>query len=171
MSDTTFSIRLAQSADAAMIAAIYNQGIRDRVATLETEERFPDERARWLAARSERHPVFVAESNGMVIAWSSLNPFNPRPVYQWVVDFSIYIDRAWRGRGIGGRMLDHLIVEARQLGYHKLVLAAFPFNEAGMHLYRSRGFQTVGIYHEQGQLDGHWVDTIVMERLLDASGG
>jgi L-amino acid N-acyltransferase YncA len=24
----------------------------------------------------------------------------------------------------------------------------------------------VGIYHEQGQLDGKWVDTIVMEKLL-----
>ena len=167
MSNPDLHIRFATAKDAAAIAGIYNQGIRDRVATLETEERTPDERAAWLAARDERHPVYVAEQDGIVVAWGSLNPFNPRPAYQWVADFSVYVDGAKRGRGLGGAMLDHLIAEAIRLGYHKLVLAAFPFNEAGLRLYQSRGFRTVGIYHDQGQLDGHWVDTIVMEKLLE----
>ena len=43
---------------------------------------------------------------------------------------------------------------------------AFPFNPGGMALYERMGFRTVGIYREQGRLDGRWVDTIVMERLL-----
>jgi phosphinothricin acetyltransferase len=165
--DAAIAIRLAQPADAAAIAAIYNQGIRDRVATLETEERSAEERAGWLASRDERHPVYVAELDGGIVAWGSLNAFNPRPAYQWVVDFSVYVDSARRGHGLGGAMLDHLITEATRLGYHKLVLAAFPFNQAGMRLYESRGFRTVGIYHEQGQLDGRWVDTIIMERMLE----
>jgi len=159
-------IRLAQPTDAPAITDIYNQGIRDRLATLETEERTAEERAAWLAARDARHPVYVAELDGAVVAWGSLNSFNPRPAYQWVADFSVYVDGAHRGHGLGGAMLDHLIAEAARLGFHKLVLAAFPFNEAGMRLYQSRGFRTVGIYHEQGQLDGRWVDTIVMEKLL-----
>jgi L-amino acid N-acyltransferase YncA len=33
-------------------------------------------------------------------------------------------------------------------------------------IYAKHGFRTVGIYEEQGQLDGRWVDTIVMEGLL-----
>ncbi|MCA9860637.1 MAG: N-acetyltransferase [Thermomicrobiales bacterium] len=160
-------LRRATPADAAALADIYNQGIRDRVATLETEERTPEERSAWLTARDERHPVFVAELDGIVVAWGSLNVFNPRPAYQWVADFSVYVHRKQRGLGLGGRMLDHLIAEAGRLGFHKLVLAAFPFNDGGMRLYQSRGFRTVGIYHEQGQLDGRWVDTIVMERLLN----
>lgn len=167
MPDTPVAIRLARPEDAAAITAIYNQGIRDRVATLETEERTAEERAAWLASRDERHPIYVAELDAAVVAWGSLNAFNPRPAYRWVVDFSVYVDSAWRGHGLGGAMLDHLIAEATRLGYHKLVLAAFPFNQAGMRLYESRGFRTVGIYHEQGQLDGHWVDTIIMERMLE----
>jgi phosphinothricin acetyltransferase len=160
-------IRPARPQDATAIAAIYNQGIRDRIATLEIEERTPDERAAWLAARDERHPVYVAELNGAVVAWGSLNVFNPRPAYQWVADFSVYVDGAKRGHGLGSAMLDHLITESIRLGYHKLVLAAFPFNEAGMRLYQSRGFRTVGIYHEQGRLDDRWVDTIIMEKMLE----
>jgi len=33
-------------------------------------------------------------------------------------------------------------------------------------LYRSAGFQRVGVYREQGQLDGRWVDVLVMEKIL-----
>jgi len=35
-----------------------------------------------------------------------------------------------------------------------------------MKLYERHGFRTVGIYQEQGMLDGRWVDTIIMEKLL-----
>ena len=47
-----------------------------------------------------------------------------------------------------------------------MVLAAFPWNTAGMALYRRRGFHTVGTYHEQGLLDGRWVDVVLMEKIL-----
>jgi L-amino acid N-acyltransferase YncA len=33
------------------------------------------------------------------------------------------------------------------------------------HFLEQAGFRTVGVYKEQGQLDGAWVDTIIMERL------
>ena len=96
----------------------------------------------------------------------SLNPYNPRAAYRHVADFSIYVERAYRGRGVGKLVLTRLIELARELGYHKLVLSAFPFNAAGMALYVRQGFRTVGIFKEQGLLDGRWVDTIVMEKLL-----
>ena len=160
------SIRSAVSDDAASICTIYNQGIDDRLATLETERRTADERRAWLAARGPRHPVFVAEANGAIVGWASLNAFNPRPAYDHVADLSVYVERAWRGRGIGRRLLSHLVDVGPGLGYHKLVLAAFPFNGAGMALYERLGFRAVGIYREQGLLDGRWVDVIVMERLL-----
>lgn len=160
-------IREATSADAAAIARIYNQGIEDRIATLETIVRSPEERAEWLAARSRRHPVLLAlEGDGTIVGWGSLNPFNPRPAYDHVVDFSLYVAREQRGRGIGDALLGALTDRARALGYHKMVLAALPINAPGMRLYERHGFRTVGIYHEQGMLDGHWVDVIIMEKML-----
>ncbi|MGH7334206.1 MAG: arsinothricin resistance N-acetyltransferase ArsN1 family A [Candidatus Rokuibacteriota bacterium] len=161
-------IRPAGLDDAEIICTIYNQGIEDRLATLETEQRTPAERREWLAARGPRHPVFVTEVNGVVVGWASLNVFNARPAYRHVADVSVYVERSWRGRGVGRRLLAHLADVARALGYHKLVLAAFPFNQAGMALYERVGFRTVGTYCEQGQLDGRWVDVIVMERLLSS---
>jgi phosphinothricin acetyltransferase len=163
----SFPIRPATVADAAALCRIYNQGIQDRVATLETGERTPEERAQWLEARGPRHPVLVAESDGAVVGWASLNVFNPRRAYEHVADLSLYVEREWRGRGVGRRLLDALVARARELGYHKLVLAAFPWNEAGMRAYQRAGFRAVGIYREQGRLDGRWVDTIVMEKILE----
>jgi len=159
-------VRPAVEADAAVICEIYNQGIDDRLATLETERRTLDERRQWLKSRGPRHPVIVAEDGDRVIAWGSLNQFNPREAYRHVVDFSIYVERGHRGRGAGRVVLTRLVELAREHGYHKMVLSAFPFNAAGMALYERLGFRTVGVYREQGMLDGRWVDTIVMEKLL-----
>ncbi len=164
MADLT--VRPARESDAEAIARIYNQGIEDRVATLETELRTAEERRRWMAARGSRHPVIVAEADGQVVGWGSLNAFNPRKAYDHAADFSVYVERGWRGKGVGRRLLEALIELARQIGYHKMVLSAFPFNTGGIALYERLGFRTVGIYKEQGLLDGKWVDTIIMEKLL-----
>jgi L-amino acid N-acyltransferase YncA len=182
-----YRTRPAGAHDAADIARIYNQGIEDRLATLETELRTPSERAQWLAAKSPRYPVIVATEpetswNGpptsqaglagpattdrATAGWASLNVFNGREAYRFVADISVYVDRSWRGKGVGGVLLARLIELGREHEFHKLVLSAFPFNQAGMALYEKFGFRTVGIYREQGMLDGAWVDTVVMEKLL-----
>jgi len=168
-------VRLATSDDADVICRIYNQGIEDRVATLETEPRTPDERRAWMASRSPRHPVTVAtperagearEPASSIAGWASFNVFNAREAYRFVADISVYVDRGWRGKGVGNVMLARLVELGREHGFHKLVLSAFPTNTGGMALYGKHGFRTVGIYKEQGQLDGAWVDTIIMEKLL-----
>ena len=161
-----YRIRLATPADAEPICRIYNQGIEDRLATLETELRTPEERRRWMASRSPQHPVIVAETDGEIVGWGSLNVFNPREAYRFVADFSVYVERAWRGKGAGTAVLSRLIELGREHGFHKLVLSAFPDNKTGIALYEKLGFRTVGTYREQGLLDGRWVDTIVMEKLL-----
>jgi L-amino acid N-acyltransferase YncA len=162
----TVTIRPATAADAEAICTIHNQGIVDRTATLDTTLRTPEGTRDWLTARGPRHPVLVAAAGGLAIGWGSLNAFNPRPAYDHVADFSVYIERAWRGQGVGRQLLDRLIGLARALGYHKMVLAAIADNQAGLALYAAAGFSKVGIYREQGQLDGRWVDVAIMEKLL-----
>src|SRR5207248_9777440 len=101
MGDLT--LRPASAADAAAICEIYNQGIEDRLATLETERRTPAERRQPLAARGPRPPVIVAETAGEVVGWASLNSFNPRAAYDRVADPSVYAQSGWRRRGLRRR--------------------------------------------------------------------
>ena len=108
----------------------------------------------------------ATDPDGVVLGWGSLNQFNPRPAYAHVADFSVYVDRVQRGRGVGDALLSALEERACKLEYHKLVLAAFPHNAAGMRLYERHGFRKVGVYGEHGRLDDRWVDVIIMEKLL-----
>jgi L-amino acid N-acyltransferase YncA len=159
-------LRDATQGDVARICVIHNQGIEDRVATLDVDPHTVDEQQEWFGRHGPRHPVIVAEVTGAIIGWASLNQFSARPAYRFVADLSVYIERQWRGKGVGTLLLREIEARAHTVGYHKIVLAAFPFNQAGMRLYERFGFRTVGIYHEQGLVDGRWVDTIIMEKLL-----
>jgi phosphinothricin acetyltransferase len=162
-------IRPATVADAAAIAAIYNEGILDRIATFETELRTPEERARWLTERDPRYVVLVAELDGQVVGWAALSPYSSRACYRGVADHSIYIARAARGRGVGRRLLGALIAAAEREGFWKLTSRLFPFNEASLALHRRLGFREVGINQKHAKLDGQWLDTVTIERLIPAN--
>src|SRR5438445_11715621 len=143
-------VRFATLDDAPAICTIYNQGIDDRVATLETELRDAEERRRWLSSRGTRYPVVAAEARGQIIGWSSLNPFNPRRAYDHVADISVYVERSWRGRGAGRVLLESLVERGRGLHFHKLVLASFPTNKAAAALDGGMELDPVGNCHQQG---------------------
>lgn len=161
-------IRDAGPADLPAIIAIRNQGIEDRHATLDTEMYTLDEGHAWFEAHDARHPVLVAmdPETGTLAGWASLNVFNPRPGYCLVAELSVYVDRAYRARGVGSRLLEALLARAAALGYHKVVLTAMAHNTAGRALYARFGFREVGTFKEQGLVDGRWVDTVIMEKIL-----
>src|SRR5215472_13981894 len=68
---TELRTRLATPADAAAIAAIYNEGIADRVATFETEPRTPEQLSAQLVDKGDRFPTVVVERDSQVVAWAS----------------------------------------------------------------------------------------------------
>jgi phosphinothricin acetyltransferase len=127
--------------------------------------------------REIKHPIVPGDPVGAAIALALvaqadhfgsafINPFNSRAAYDHVADVSVYVARPAQGRGIGSRLLDVFELRARELDYHKIVLAALARNERGTRLYARHGFELGGIYREQGRLDDEWVDVIVMEKLL-----
>lgn len=160
-------IRFASINDSEQIVEIYNQGIQDRIATLEANTKSVEDMQKWFNIRSEKHKVIVVEDEkGYIKGWASLNVFIARECYQGVAALSIYIRREERGKGLGKILLVELIATAKQVGFYKLVLNTFSFNYAGQSLYASVGFTKVGTYMNQGKLDGKWIDITIMEKLL-----
>src|SRR5436190_24007347 len=159
-----FLSRGATSGDAAAIACIYNEGIEDRLATFETRPRSPDDILAWLEAG---FPLVVVESDGELAAWASAPPYRPaRASYAGVGDFSVYVARAWRGRGAGRAAVQALLAECEARGYWKLLSRIFPENEASLALCRSLGFREVGVYRRHAKLRGEWRDTVIVELLI-----
>ena len=164
------SVRLARPTDAGAMARIYNAGVKERRATLETRPLT----AAYFAERidrSHRWPTIVAEQNGALVGWAAVGEYNPRECYRGVGEATVYVERGARGRGIGWRLLEALAVEAERAGYWKLIGRLFPENEASRALLRSCDFRDVGVHRRHGRLDGEWRDVLVVERLLGQAGG
>ena len=156
--------RIAHSADAAVIARIYNEGIDDGIATFETRRRTPDDVRRWFGGR---FPIVVVENgNGEVVAFASTSEYRPRECYAGVAEFSVYVARSARRLGAGRLAMQRLIEEARTAGFWKLVSRVFVENEASRALLRDVGFREVGVYQRHGRLGDTWRDTVIVERLL-----
>ncbi|HSH81977.1 MAG TPA: arsinothricin resistance N-acetyltransferase ArsN1 family A [Herpetosiphonaceae bacterium] len=161
-------VRAATPADADAIAAIYNQGIADRIATFETWLRSAEDVLAWF---DDHHPIVVVEDRGKVIAFASTSSYRPRAVYAQIAEFSVYVARAARGRGAGRLAMAALIEAATAAGFSKLVSRVFPENSASRTLLRTLGFREVGVYHKHAQLDGVWRDVVIVERLLAEGTG
>lgn len=159
-------IRSARVDDAVAITAIYNQGIAERSSTFETAPRTVDSIVERLADL-QRYPLLVAaEDSGAVVGWAGLSSYRPRDCYAGIGEFSVYLEAGARGRGIGRQLLTALIDAARERGYWKLLSRIFVFNAASRALCRSVGFREVGIYEKHGQLEGSWLDVVIVERLI-----
>ncbi|MDW7617353.1 arsinothricin resistance N-acetyltransferase ArsN1 family A [Peribacillus simplex] len=159
-------IRKAVLNDLEFILQIYNQGIKDKIATLETETKDIAYMSRWFEQHQDRYQVIVAEHDDQVVGWASLNPYNNRCSYAGVADLSIYISRSHRGKGIGGMLLSVIEKKAKEFDFHKIVLFTFPFNQLGQGLYRKYGYREVGVFNNQGIMDGKFIDVMAMEKLL-----
>lgn len=164
--NTRLTVRQADPGDTPHILHIYNQGIEDRIAILETEQKDAAYMDAWFREHQGRYPVLVAEAAGEVIGWASLNPYSHRCAYNGVADLSVYIERSFRGQGVGGALLLALEKLAVQQKFNKIVLFTFPFNEGGQGLYRKLGYRQVGIFEKQGLMNGAYVDVMIMEKLL-----
>lgn len=160
----SFAARAASPADAPAIAAIYNQGIADRIGTFETEPRCAEQIEAWF---DDWHPIVVVVEDGReVVAFASTSSYRARPCYAGIAEFSVYVARHRRGAGAGLAAMMALLVAAETAGFSKLLSRIFPENAASRALMAKLGFREVGIYRRHGKLDGVWRDCVIVERLL-----
>jgi L-amino acid N-acyltransferase YncA len=99
-------------AHAAAVLTIYQDGIAEGNATFETCA--PD----WAAFTAARLPAhrFVAIAEGRVAGWVAASAVSGRCVYAGVVEHSVYVHPAARGRGTGRLLLGALIASTEAAG-------------------------------------------------------
>jgi phosphinothricin acetyltransferase len=125
-----------------------------------------DEQVRWIDEHSGGHPAVVALLDGRVVGFGSLTSFRPRPAYSTTVEDSVYVAPGLEGRGIGRRLLDALVVLARDHGFHTVIARIAGGNTASIGLHEACGFTLVGVEREVGRKFGRWIDVVEMQRML-----
>jgi L-amino acid N-acyltransferase YncA len=153
-------LRALTEDDWTAVADIYWDGMRDGLATFETE--VPSWET-WDAAHFAEHRL-VAELYGEVVAWAALLPASARRCYSGVAENSVYVAREARGRGIGRALLEGLIAGAEAAGIWTIQTSIFPENRASLALHERCGFRVVGTRERVAKRDGVWRDTVFLER-------
>ncbi|MGN0711477.1 MAG: GNAT family N-acetyltransferase, partial [Anaerovoracaceae bacterium] len=156
-------IRKMQNSDWDRVAEIYTQGIEDGISTFNTQcpsfEQWDEEHI--------KECRYVYEENGTVAGWIAISPVSGRCAYKGCVEVSIYIDIAYRGKGIGTKLLEKLKTEAQNAGFWSIYSAIISVNFASIALHKKCGFREIG-YRERIAKDrfGNWQNTTMMELRL-----
>jgi L-amino acid N-acyltransferase YncA len=153
-------LRALTEDDWTAVTAIYWDGMRDGLATFETEVPSWEE---WDAAHLANHRL-VAEIFDEVVGWTALSPASSRRCYRGVAENSVYVARDARGSGVGRALLASLIAGAEAAGIWMIQTSIFPENLASLALHERCGFRVVGTRDRIGKRDGVWRDTVFLER-------
>ncbi|MGN6791131.1 MAG: GNAT family N-acetyltransferase [Streptosporangiaceae bacterium] len=147
---------------AMQVLAIYQAGIDEGDATFENSA--PD----WAEFTRTRLPdhrfVALDASSGAVLGWVAVSPTSRRSVYRGVVEHSVYVHPAARGRNIGKLLLVRLIASTEAAGIWTIQSGIFPENAASIALHQASGFRIVGRRERFARHDGRWRDVLLLER-------
>lgn len=160
------TIRPLHEKDYPAVQSIYRQGIDYGDATFETRVKSWEE---WdsVSAAAAR---LVAVEAGEVVGWACLSDVTSRCVYGGVAETSVYVQRDYQGRGVGGRLLAALIAASEEAGYWTLQARIFPENSASIRIHAKLGFVHMGTHKRLGKLRGVWRDVELLERRSEVVG-
>ena len=161
-------IRPMRPADAVPVLAIYQAGLDTVQASFETTA------PGWEGFDATRLPlhrhVATDTATGQVLGWVAASAVSARCVYAGVIEQSVYVDPAYRGRGIGAALLHALAGSADAAGIWTIQSGIFPENTVSLRLHEQAGFRVVGIRERIGRHHGRWRDVLLLERRSPVAG-
>lgn len=149
-------IRTAKEADMPNLLDIYNYEVRKGTATFDVNPKTLEERWEWFYAHNvDNHPLIVAEVDSRVVGYASLSPYREKEAYAATVELSVYIDCAYRNRGIAGKLMEEILsMAAKRDDIHTVISVITGGNDASIHLHKKLGFVPCGTIWEVGEKFG-----------------
>ncbi|MFF3215319.1 GNAT family N-acetyltransferase [Streptomyces sp. NPDC002886] len=143
------------------VLEIYRAGIDEGNATFETEA---PTWAEFDAAKLPEHRFVALGQDGKLLGWVAASKVSDRCAYAGVVEHSVYVRPAARGRGVGRALLDALIASTEAAGIWTIQSGIFPENTASLALHQRAGFRVIGTRTRIGRHHGVWRDVVLLER-------
>ncbi|MBI5033574.1 MAG: GNAT family N-acetyltransferase [Chloroflexi bacterium] len=160
-------IRRATPDDAASINSIWQVIAAEKIySAIDKPFTIEEERA-YIQSLSEREGVFLAEIDGSVIGFQSLDLW-ARSIHSMdhVGQLGTFALSAWRKHGVGNALAQHTLAFAKAHGYEKLVIFVRASNTSAQKFYAGLGFIECGRFARQVKIDGKFDDEILMELFL-----
>ena len=151
------------------ILDIFNDAILYSTALYEYQPRTAQRIDDWFAAKTQGgFPVLgIEDDDGVLAGFASYGTFRAFPAFKYTVEHSVYVHRAWRGRGIGKQLMLEVIEAARMQQYHVLVGAIDMDNQGSIALHAGLGFVHSGTVRQAGFKFGRWLDVGFFQLTLE----
>ncbi|MCY0939867.1 GNAT family N-acetyltransferase [Streptomyces antarcticus] len=141
--------------------AVYRAGIDEGDATFETTA---PTWAEFDAAKLPGHRFAALDADGKLLGWVAASRVSDRSAYAGVVEHSVYVHPAARGRGVAGRLLAALVESTEAAGIWTVQSGIFPENAASLAVHKRAGFRIIGTRERIGRHHGVWRDVVLLER-------
>lgn len=171
MSEIT--IREATTDDAAALLKIYSYYVENTAITFELTTPTFEEFASRIFYTLESYPYFVAELDGKIMGYAYAGSFVGREAYKFSAELTVYLDKDFRGRGVG-RKLYRALEDALKLRGIKNLYACVGYPEvedeyltlASVKFHERMGFKICGKFTECGRKFNRWYSMVWMEKIL-----
>lgn len=60
----------------------------------------------------------------------------------------LYVRPAFRGKNIGGELIQQILKDAKKIGYSHMLLDTLPFLKSAIHMYKAYGFYEIPSYND-----------------------
>lgn len=151
------------------ILEIFNEAILNSTALYDYKPRTPEMMKDWFEAKQKgNYPVLGAVNEaGELLGFGSYGVFRERPAYKYSIEHSLYVDKRFRGQGVGKALLQQVIEQARRQDYHVLVGGIDSQNTVSIRLHQQFGFQHSGTIRQAGFKFGRWLDLEFYQLILE----
>lgn len=154
-------IRPMMLEDLQSVMEIYNDAILHTTALYRTHPETLEERENWFHEHKKNNePMFVYEEDGEVVGFASFNRFYPNEGYKYSMEHSVYVSPKHQRKGIGKKLLQTLIEEAKKREVRTLIAVIDSENIASIKLHEQFGFQFAGRLKNVGYKFGKWLDIV-----------
>ncbi|WP_064682567.1 GNAT family N-acetyltransferase [Rhizobium bangladeshense] len=115
------------------------------------------------------NPQFVAVSGEEVVGWCDISRhFFPSHAHRGKLGMGIL--RAYRGQGLGRRLIETTLRAAQDADFARVELDVYEDNARAIALYEKVGFAREGMVRRAARIDGRFIDAISMALLFDERG-
>ncbi|HEL1711202.1 N-acetyltransferase family protein [Streptococcus suis] len=159
-------IRSARIGDAADLVAIYAPYVEKTAITFETEVPTVEAFASRIEKTLEKFPYLVAVEEGKIVGYAYASTYYARAAYDWTVEFSVYVQKEARGKGIGNLLYTALEEELTARGFKNFLACIALPNPASIALHEKKGYQQVAHFKKVGYKFGTWHDIVWLQKSL-----